>query len=127
MQDQPSAAALVAAVADFLRSRALPQLDAHTGYHARVAANALDIVARELTFGPAAAEAEQARLAALLGRDGALDELNRALVAAIDNGTMDAATPGLAAHLWATTLDKLAIDQPSYAGYRRAVENKRGG
>ena len=34
----------------------------------------------------------------------------------------DAATPDLAAHLWATTLDKLAIDQPSYAGYRRALE-----
>ena len=122
MQDQPKAAALVAAVAEFLRSQALPQLDAHAAYHARVAANALDIVARELTLGPDAAEAEHARLRTLLGRDGTLEELNQALTAAIDSSTMDATTPGLAAHLWATTLDKLAIDQPSYAGYRRALE-----
>ena len=122
MQDQPKAAALVAAVAEFLRSQALPQLDAHVAYHARVAANALDIVARELTLGPAAAEAEHGRLTALLGRDGTLAELNQALAAAIESGTLDAATPDLAAHLWATTLDKLAIDQPSYAGYRRALE-----
>jgi hypothetical protein len=127
MQDQPSAAALVAAVAEFLRSKALPQLDAHAGYHARVAANALDIVARELTLGPEAAAAEQARLAALLGQDGTLDELNRLLAAAIETGALDATTPGLANHLWTTTLDKLAIDQPSYAGYRRALDNKRGG
>ena len=122
MQDQPKAAALVAAVAEFLRSQALPQLDAHVAYHARVAANALDIVARELTLGPAAAEAAHGRLTALLGRDGTLAELNQALAAAIESGTLDAATPDLAAHLWATTLDKLAIDQPSYAGYRRALE-----
>jgi Domain of unknown function (DUF6285) len=122
MQDQPGAAALVAAVAEFLRGRALPQLDAHAAYHARVAANALDIVARELTLGPAAAEVEMVRLQALLGRDGALDELNQALAEAIENGTLDTATPALAEHLWTTTLDKLAIDQPSYAGYRRALE-----
>ncbi len=121
MQDQPSAAALVAAVAEFLRSQALPQLDAHTAYHTRVAANALDIVARELALGPAAAEAERGRLTGLLGRDGSLEELNQALATAIETGTLDT-TPGLAQHLWTTTLDKLAIDQPSYAGYRRALE-----
>ena len=28
-------------------------------------------------------------------------------------------TPGLAEHLWQTTLDKLAVDQPGYDSYRR--------
>ncbi len=126
MQDQPSAAALVTAIAAFIRGQALPQLDAHAAYHARVAANALDIVRRELERGPAAAEAERARLAALLDRDDTLDALNRSLCMAIEAGTMDAATPGLAQHLWATTLDKLAIDQPNYASYRRTLEERAG-
>ena len=126
MQDQPSAAALVAAIAEFIRGQALPQLDAHAAYHARVAANALDIVRRELELAPAATEAEQVRLAALLGRDGTLDALNRSLCAAIGSGAMSAETPGLARHLWATTLDKLAIDQPNYASYRRTLEERAG-
>jgi len=126
MQDQPSAAALVAAIAEFIRGQALPQLDAHAAYHARVAANALDIVRRELELAPAAAAAEQARLAALLCRDDTLDALNGSLSAAIETGAMDATTPGLAQHLWATTLDKLAIDQPNYASYRRTIEERAG-
>ena len=28
-------------------------------------------------------------------------------------------TPGLLPHLWQTTLDKLAVDQPGYDSYRR--------
>jgi hypothetical protein len=127
MQDQPSAAALVAAIAAFIRETALPQLDAHAGYHARVAANALDIVRRELALAPAAEREERARLVALLGRDGGLEDLNRALCAAIDSGAVTEATPGLVEHLWATTLDKLAIDQPNYASYRRTLEERGGG
>ncbi len=34
---------------------------------------------------------------------------------------MDLATPGLADHLWTVTLDKLAVDQPTYAAYRAAL------
>jgi hypothetical protein len=127
MQDQPTAASLVAAVATFIRETALPQLDAHAAYHARVAANALDIVGRELALASAAAQGERARLAALLGQDGELEALNRALCDAIDSGAVTAATPGLAEHLWATTLDKLAIDQPNYASYRRALEARAKG
>ena len=56
MQDQPTAASLVRAVAAFIRETALPQLDAHAAYHARVAANALDIVGRELALASAAAQ-----------------------------------------------------------------------
>jgi hypothetical protein len=28
-------------------------------------------------------------------------------------------TPGLTDHLWRATMDKLAVDQPNYASYRR--------
>ena len=36
-------------------------------------------------------------------------------------GELSLQTPGLAAHLWATTLAKVAIDQPTYASYRREI------
>ena len=37
---------------------------------------------------------------------------------------MDLSTPGLAGHLRATALEKLAVDQPNYSAYRRAVEQQ---
>lgn len=122
MQDQPSAIELIEAVTEFIRNHAMPQLKGHTAFHALVAANALDIVKRELTIGPKAGEEEITRLKNLLGKDGTLDELNRELCARIENGELTLETPGLREHLWKTTLTKLAIDQPKYSGYRRAVE-----
>ena len=123
MMDQPSILELVNAVRSFLETKAMPELKGHTAFHARVAANALGIVSRELEFGPKAAEAEAARLATLLERDGTLEELNRALCKAIRSGTMGIASPELARHLENTTLAKVAIDQPSYSGLKIA----RGG
>jgi hypothetical protein len=119
MMDQPSALELVKAVRDFLEQRAMPELKGHTAFHARVAANALSIVARELEQGGASADAERARLAALLGHDGALMDLNRELCAAIREGRIDLDTPGFADHLAATTRDKVGIDQPNYSGLKR--------
>lgn len=127
MQDQPTAAELVEAVADFIRNHAMPQLQGHAAFHARVAANALDIVRRELEIAPVANADEKSRLASLLGHDGSLEELNRDLCDRIGNGTFSLETPGLADHLWITTLTKLAIDQPNYSGYRRSMENNRQG
>ena len=119
MMDQPSMLELVAAVRDFIEQRAMPELKGHTAFHARVAANALGIVARELEHGATSGEAERARLAALLGHDRALMELNRELCAALRDGRIGLETPGLADHLAATTRDKVAIDQPNYGGLKR--------
>jgi hypothetical protein len=117
MMDQPSAAELVTAVREFLEKHAMPQLSGRTAFHGRVAANALAIVARELEKGPAAADAERSSLAALLGQDGTLDQLNRELCRQIRAGRLAPLDPGLARHLVATTLAKVEIDQPGYAGY----------
>ncbi len=65
-----------------------------------------------------------ARLTQLLGLQASLGELNRALADRIAKGEVDLQTPGLAEHLWQTTMDKLAVDQPNYAAYRREVERK---
>ena len=55
------------------------------------------------------------------GSDGALIELNCALSDKIAKGEVDLQTPGLAEHLWQTTMDKLAVDQPNYASYKREL------
>jgi hypothetical protein len=121
MYDRPEIGELVAAVRDFLERHALPELEGRTAFHARVAANALAIVERQLRLGPEAEAAERLRLRELLGRDGSLEELNRELCARIRGGEIGLETPGLAAHLRETTLAKLAVDQPSYSGNRRAL------
>jgi hypothetical protein len=124
MQDAPTAAQLVCAVRDFLEKVAGPKLEGHAAFHARVAANALAIVERELRLAPAEDAAERERLRALLGADGALEAQNRELCRRIREGALGPETPGLLAHLRATTLAKLAVDQPRYSGYRRALERE---
>jgi hypothetical protein len=119
MQDPPTIAELLDATAAFLREVAVPQLSGHASFHARVAANALEVVKRELELRPAAERDEHNRLTRLLHTDGSLEELNALLSRRIDAGEIDLQTPGLAEHLWATTLAKVAIDQPTYASYRR--------
>ena len=121
MMDQPSMQELVVAVRDFLEQRAMPELKGHTAFHARVAANALSIVARELELAGVSGEAERARLASLLGHDGELIVLNRELCAAIRAGKIGLDTPGLAEHLTVTTRDKVGIDQPNYGGLKRLL------
>lgn len=117
MMDQPSAFELVTAVKEFIEKHAMPQLSGHTAFHARVAANALGIVARELEFGPQANAEEQMRLEALLGMKGSLDDLNRELCRRIRTGDIGLTTPGLAEHVRAATIDKVGIDQPTYSGF----------
>lgn len=121
MQDAPKPEDLLAAVAGFLRERAFPELQGQAAFHARVAANALDIVRRQLALAPAAEAAEAERLRRLLDADGSLEQLNRLLCQRIAGGAMGLHTPGLAEHLWQVTLDKLAVDQPGYESYRRVT------
>jgi hypothetical protein len=124
MMDQPSIRELVTAVRDFLETRAMPELKGHTAFHARVAANALSIVARQLEFYGLASEEETKRLASLLGHEGALEDLNRELCARIRAGEFTLKTPGLAEHLETTTRDKVAIDQPNYSGLKQALTRR---
>ncbi len=121
MLDHPRGPALLDAVARLLRDVLQPQLQGSAAFQARVAANALDLVARELRLGPAADAAAADRLQALLQHGGEADALSAELALAIRSGAIDDQDPGLRAHLWASTLDKLAIDQPAYAPYRRAL------
>ena len=121
MQDEPTPIELTKSVADFLRNDIMPLISGHQAFKLRVAINILDLVTRQLTREEGSDAAEVERLRALLGIDGSVMELNRALTERIARGEIDLATPGLAEHLWATTMDKLAVDQPNYASYKREL------
>jgi hypothetical protein len=122
MQGQPDRAELLEAVANFIRNDALPNLEGRPAFLARVAANAVDIVRRELEQGQENDAALQERLAALLERDGDLNSLNEELCDRIAHGGLTLETPGLADYLWDLTMREIAVDQPKYASYRRALE-----
>jgi hypothetical protein len=121
MQDEPTPSELIKAVADFLRTEITPAITGHNAFKLRVGINALDLVTRQLTLQGPGEAAEAVRLKALLGMDGSIMELNRALAVKIASGEVDLNTPGLKEHLWQTTMDKLAVDQPNYGSYKREL------
>src|SRR5882672_9175113 len=126
MQDEPAPTELIKAVADFLRNEITPVIKGHNAFKLRVGINALDLVTRQLALAGGSDAAEAARLKSLLGMQGSLLDLNRALSDRIATGEVDLQTPGLADHLWQTTMDKLAVDQPNYASYKRELGRKGG-
>ena len=91
-----------------------PGLDPRNAFLARVAANALATVGRELTQGPAAEAAAVAAMGGVLGRGGAYDDLNAELCRRIRAGEFTVETPGLLVALSLMARDQLAIDQPNY-------------
>ncbi|WP_447755279.1 DUF6285 domain-containing protein [Sphingopyxis fribergensis] len=121
MQDQPNPDELLGCVIDFLRETVVPEATPRTAFQARVAASALELVWRQMEFGASGEEVEKQRLIALLGASAPLADLNEALAEALAQGRLGVATPGLVDHLRATTLEKLAVDQPHYSGYRAAL------
>lgn len=112
MQDPPSASV----IAGLARSS-----EAGSKFEDRLVAAAVQLVERAAALAPASDKAETERLSALLGESGELEQLNRRLCKMISDGAMTLSSSGLAAHLRATAMEKLAIDQPSYAAYRRAL------
>jgi hypothetical protein len=112
--DRPNAVELVSAVRAFLLEHAVPNTQGQLAFHARVAANALGIVERELTQGLAMDTAERERLVTLLGQDTDLESLNRELAARIRDGVLDDRKAEVLDHLRQTSIDKLAIAKPNY-------------
>lgn len=125
LDERPTAAELIAAVADFIEQKAAPQLDAHTAFHAKVAVNALRIVQREVErelragqAGTSADAAELARLRALCAADTGAETtvaaLNRELCARVADGRIAVDDAALRRHLLQSVLDRLAVDNPKY-------------
>lgn len=106
--DLPTAEQLVAAVRGWLADDLSPQLTGASRFHARVAANMLAIVERELAVGPAHAVAHRARLDVL----GVADDAE--LAAAIRDGSLDDRMDEVAASIRASLVDELSVSHPGY-------------
>jgi hypothetical protein len=120
MQDPPRPAEIIEPIVAFLRT-IVPRLEGHEAFQMRVTVSALELIGRELTLAPASDAAELNRLVALIERDGPLADLNSELEQRIARGELDLSSPGLKEHLWASVMAKLAVDQPRYASYQRAL------
>lgn len=129
MQDRPTYAELLEAVQHFLEADAVPALEGTKKFHARVAANVVAIIRRELQGEDEQLRAEWARLDALVGvaepppaDRAALRRRLRArtveLCERIQRGDADAG-PWRAAvldHVRHTVVEKLSVANPKYLG-----------
>lgn len=111
MRSKIEAVDLVEAAAAFLKE-AEGELSGRMAFHAKVAANALAIAARELRERPGAVEAEA--LGALLP-DVPLDERLAAACARIRSGAWTTETPGLLDALEVGVTARLAVDNPRFS------------
>lgn len=126
MQDRPTAAELLATIGEYLNGEVLPNVTGTLRYHTLVAANLVIMLTREAEQYPAAAAAEQRALAALLGDDGELADLNAELARALRAGEGDETFERACLDaLLPVTLAKLAINKPGYDAYDLAGEVRR--
>ncbi len=112
---------LLVSVRDFLREDVMAATSGRTQFMARVAANSLDILLRDMSLGPSLRAAEQRRLVAVMGHDGAREALRFELVEKLRDGSMALDQAGLVEHLRATVIGELAVDQPNYSGFKNAM------
>lgn len=127
MQDRPNYDELLEAVASFLTSDVMGNSTGRTNFHARVAANVVEMVRRELASQERDLPGEWAGLEALLGmedRPPTLAELrerlhvrNEELARRIRDGQADAGPfrQSVFTHLRRVTREKLAVTNPAWA------------
>ena len=106
--DRPTVAEIVEAVREWLDGEVAAATSGRLAFHARVAANMLAMVERELALGSAMGDAHARRLAAL----GCTDD--RDLADKIRSGGLDDAWSEVVAAVTATVRDKLAVANPRY-------------
>lgn len=125
MNDEPRAEELLRAVEVFLEQDVVPRLEGVARFHARVAANVVAMVAREIETQDAQLRGEWLRLSELLERDDAYPETreaawvalrqrNEALCERIRAGDADAGPwrHAVLAHLRRTVAEKMEVSRP---------------
>lgn len=106
--DAPSVDELLAVVERFLSSTVTGATTGQVRFHARVAANAVGMVRRQVADGGRAAQAHRRRLESL----GVADDTE--LARRIADGGFDGQMAGVGAVLAAAVADKLAVSAPDY-------------
>jgi aminoglycoside phosphotransferase (APT) family kinase protein len=108
LHDAPSVVELLDAVREFLVSDVMSGTDGRLRFHARVAANVVGMVGRQLVLGPG----QDAAYAVLLSRLGVADDGE--LAAAIRTGALDGRADEVRAAVRAAVAAKLEVAHPGY-------------
>ena len=140
MQDRPTSVELLGAAADFVESELVPAIQGARQFQARVVANVMRIVAREIKMEDPLVRNEVKALALLLGRDKphlhSLDDLHKAaasmgeeLTAKIRAGEADDGDwrGEVLAVVRQSVEDKLRIANPRYLESDIAMRNSGTG
>lgn len=118
MQYEPSAAELLAAIAELLEGDVLAALPDELRHRGRVAANLARILEREERLGPEATARERERLAGLLGPAAGDEPDVTALSAALVERIRTGDDPAFERRAWdavvAITRDDLAVAKPGH-------------
>jgi Domain of unknown function (DUF6285) len=138
MQDRPTSVELLEAAADFVESELVPAVQGARQFQARVVANVMRIVAREIKLEDPLVRSEVKALARLLGHDAphlhSLDDLRAAAVSMgeeltakirageADDGAWRREVLALVRH---SVEDKLSIANPRYLESDIAIRNSR--
>jgi hypothetical protein len=111
----PTPEQLVLAVKQFLETDVIPVLENRTAFHARVAANVLAIVARDLSQTPEKTEADA--LSRLL--PGPSEIPAQDVCDALRNGTLTENSENLLDILLKASMARVAVDNPKYSTLQR--------
>jgi hypothetical protein len=108
--DDPTVAELVESVREWIERDVMPATEGRLSFHARVAANVLKIVERELQAGGVHAARHHDRLASL----GVADDAE--LAEAIRTGRLDDRLDEVREVVRQSVIDKLSVANPRYMG-----------
>lgn len=108
LHGSPTSAELLEAVREWIENELVPVTEGRTRFHARVAANVLAMVEREIQLGDEQRVAHAARLGAL----GVADDAE--LARSIRDGSFDDRLAEVRAALAADVADRLAVANPTY-------------
>ena len=121
-EDMPRIDELVVSVRDFIREEVMVELQGRNQFLARVASNSLDIALRDMATGDEHRRLEHNRLKDYFGSQDTLAVLRWRLVKALRDGSVGITDERIKEHLRQTVVNQIAIDQPKYSGFLRAVE-----
>jgi hypothetical protein len=138
MQDRPTSVELLQAAADFVESELVPVVQGARQFQARVVANVMRIVAREIQLEDPVVRSEVKALARLLGHDAphlhSLDDLRAAAVSMGEELTTKIRAGEADDGAWRREVlelvrrsveDKLSIANPRYLESDIAIRNSR--
>jgi hypothetical protein len=108
--DDPTVAELVESVREWIERDVMPATEGRLSFHARVAANVLKIVERELEAAEVHASRHHERLASL----GVADDAE--LAEAIRTGRLDDRLDEVREVVRQSVIDKLSVANPRYMG-----------